>query len=253
VADPDGRRAARRREPRYWELVVRSPAMHLAMRSIARRTGVAAGYVLLAAYAVALARCTGRSPVVTQLVVSNRFRPGCRAWTRSWRRSTPGSPSRRSWCPPRRSRRRRSARAGRPSHGYFDPSAHAEMLARVRRDHGEVDISCLVNDRRAGTGPAPSGPAPTLGQLRAAAAPTTTRWGRKLDVLDYKLIVSVDAAPDAVDLSILADTHCIGPGRHRGPRPGDGGGRRRGGRRRTCRDRHPPRPSRLGTGAAHQR
>jgi hypothetical protein len=85
------------------------------------------------------------------------------------------------------------------------------MLARVRRDHGEVDISCLVNDRRAGTGPAPSGPAPTLGQLRAAAAPTTTRWGRKLDVLDYKLIVSVDAAPDAVDLSILADTHCIGP------------------------------------------
>jgi len=65
------------REPRFWDHIRRSPALYVALRSIAHRTGIGAGHVLLAIYAVALARETGRSPSVTQVLVSNRFRPGC--------------------------------------------------------------------------------------------------------------------------------------------------------------------------------
>jgi hypothetical protein len=199
------------REPRFWELTVRSPAMHLAMQSISHRTGIGAGYVVLAAYAVALARRTDRSPIVAQLAVSNRFRPGCadsvsvlvqtsvcvidvvdttfdEVVGRAWKASIEAC-----------------------MHGYFDPSALHDMMARIRRDRGEVDISCLVNDRRAVNGPSLPGPIPTPEQLRIALPLTTTRWSRKLDALDYTLIVNVDPAPDAVDVAILADTHRIEP------------------------------------------
>ncbi|MEV4135611.1 condensation domain-containing protein [Dactylosporangium sp. NPDC049742] len=63
--------------PRYRELALRSPALRRALPRIAARTGIGTGYILLAAYAMALHRLTGRNPSVAQLVVSNRFRPGC--------------------------------------------------------------------------------------------------------------------------------------------------------------------------------
>jgi Condensation domain len=202
------------REPRFWHLVRRSPAMHLAMQAIAHRTGCEVGYVLLAVYAVALARHTGRSPSVAQLLVSNRFRPGCaesvsqlaqlgicvidvvdagfdEVVDRAWKAATNAY-----------------------LHGYFDMAAHNDMLARVGRRRGEFDISCIVNDRRNLSGPvAPVTPAPppTPEQVRAAAPLTTSWWARKLDSFDATLNVSADVAPEAVDISICADTHRLGP------------------------------------------
>ena len=68
--DPAGtlRRASEPQEPRFWELVCHSPAMHLALQAVAARTRADSGHVLLAAYAVALARVTGRSPSVAQVI-----------------------------------------------------------------------------------------------------------------------------------------------------------------------------------------
>ncbi|MEV4517912.1 condensation domain-containing protein [Dactylosporangium sp. NPDC049525] len=196
------------REPRFWELTIRSPAMHLAMQRIAHRTGVGVGHVVLAAYALALSRVTGGSTVATQLVVSNRFRPGCADSVSMLVQNgicvidVAGAGFDdlvgRAW----------NAATNAYLHGYYDPSARTDLLARIREERAEVDISCLVNDRRAGAAPAAP---PTAEQVAAAVPRTTTWWSRKLDTLSYTLIVNVDAAPDAVDVAVLADTHRIAP------------------------------------------
>ncbi|MDG6105184.1 condensation protein [Dactylosporangium aurantiacum] len=199
------------RRPRYWEVTRRSPAMHLAMQLVAHRTGAGVGYVVLAAYSVALARLTGRSPSVAQLVVSNRFRPGCADSVSQLAQlaicavdvadATFDEVVARAW----------TAATNAYMHGHFDPLALTAMLERVRADRGDVDFSIIVNDRRTRDGAPPPADLATPQQLRAALPRSTSWWNRKVDVLDAELNISVDAAPDAVDVSICADTHRLGP------------------------------------------
>jgi hypothetical protein len=199
------------REPRFWELYLRSPAMHLAMRAVSDRTGCGVGYVFLAAYAVALARRTGRSPTVAQVLVSNRFRPGCAesvshltqpgicvidvvdttfddVVSRAWKAATTAYVT-----------------------GYYDTLRHTALMARLAEERGAFDISSFVNDRRTQSGPPSVQPPPTPDELRAALPLTTSWWDRKLDTFDGSLYVTIDSAPDAVDLAICADTHHLGP------------------------------------------
>jgi hypothetical protein len=199
------------REPRFWELYLRSPAMHLAMQAISHRTGSGVGYVFLAAYAVALARHTGRSPSVAQVLVSNRFRPGCaesvshltqpgicvidvvdttfdEVVNRAWKAATTAYVT-----------------------GYYDTLAHTALMARLTEERGEFDISSFVNDRRTQSGPQSVQPSPTPDELRSALRLTTTWWDRKLDTFDGSLYVTIDSVPGAVELAICADTHHLGP------------------------------------------
>ncbi|GAB3847435.1 condensation domain-containing protein [Dactylosporangium cerinum] len=197
--------------PRYWEITHRSPAMQLAMRLIAHRTGAGVGYVVLAAYAVGLARLTGRSPSVAQLVVSNRFRPGCADSVSQLAQlsicavdvvdTTFDEVVGRAW----------TAATNAYMHGHFDPVALTALLERVRADRGDVDFSIIVNDRRSRDGAAEDGELPTRRQLADALPRSTSWWNRKVEVLDAALNISVDAAPDAVDVTICADTHRLAP------------------------------------------
>ncbi|MEV4516047.1 condensation domain-containing protein [Dactylosporangium sp. NPDC049525] len=200
------------REPRYWEITHRSPAMHLAMQLIAQRTGAGVGYVVLAAYAVALARLTGRSPSVAQLVVSNRFRPGCADSVSQLAQlslcavdvvdATFDEVVGRAW----------TAATNAYMHGHYDPVALTATLERVRADRGDVDFDVIVNDRRTRDGAPPqAGEVATPQRLADALPRSTSWWNRKVDVLDAALNISVDAAPDAVDVSICADTHRFAP------------------------------------------
>jgi hypothetical protein len=217
--------SADRRRPRFQELLCYSPATHLALRAVAARTRFDTGQVLLAAYAVAMARVTGRNPSVAQVIVSNRFRPGfgqavaalsqpslCVIDTadagfdevvaRAWRASTAGN-----------------------LHAYYDPERHRAMVHRIGEERGEkIDISCFVNDRR---GQAPSDdPPPTAGEIRAAVAHTSLRWDRAQETFDGRFYLQVDAAPDAnvpgrvnpreaglpaVYFAVWADTHFLAP------------------------------------------
>jgi len=200
-----------RREPRFWELVCRSRAMHLAMRLIADRTRSDPGHVLLAAYAVALARVTGRSPSVAQVLVNNRFRPGCAESVSHLTQpglcvidvadATFDEVVGRAW----------KAATGAYLHGYYDTYAHQALLARVARERGEeLDISCFVNDRR---GPAAitDEPLPTPEDVTAARALTTVHWGRRLPTYDGSFYLHVDPVPGAVELAVWADTHRLSP------------------------------------------
>jgi len=198
------------RQPRFWEIVCRSPAMHLAMRAIAARTRSDTSHVLLAAYAVTLARITGRNPSVAQVLVNNRFRPGfadsvshltqtgiCaidvadsgfdEVVARAWKAATSAY-----------------------LHGYYSTLAQHELLARVDRERGEdIDISYYVNDRRDQGNP-PGAP-PTDDEIRAALPLTTLGWGRKLDTYDGTFYLHVDSVPDAIEFAIWADTGHFAP------------------------------------------
>lgn len=184
-------------EPRFWELCLYSPAMYLALKSIAARTETNTSHVLFAAYAVALARVTGIQPSLAQTVVSNRFRPGfgdvvgqisqsgvcvvdvadCtfdEVVVRAWKSVTAGA-----------------------LHGYYQPAAHQELLDRLGRERGEpVDVSCFINDRRRDAEPQPGEPPATEDELRAALALSTLRWDRKQPVFDATLFLQVDSGPD---------------------------------------------------------
>ncbi len=197
------------RVPRHWELDYRSPAAYRAAGVVADRVGTDTSPVLLAAFAVALARLTAINPVVTQVIVGNRFRPGLahpvstvnhpglcvidvgsgtdapfdEVVTRAWR-STIGA----------------------YKHAYYDPRQRDALVARIGRERGvELDLSCYFNDRRTAAGPA-----------RAAAgvapAPSELRWAPPGDIPIERLFLHVNDVPDTVDLTVVADTHYVSPG-----------------------------------------
>jgi hypothetical protein len=148
---------------------------------------------------------------VAQVLVSNRFRPGCADSASHLTQpsicaidvadTTFDEVVERAW------------KAGTTAylHGYFDTLAHNDLLDRMTRERGEFDISSFVNDRTSQGGPAPLGPPVTEEELRAAGPRFTSWWERKLDTFDGTLYVSFDSAPDAIDVSVCADTHRLGP------------------------------------------
>ncbi|WP_432986179.1 condensation domain-containing protein [Dactylosporangium sp. CA-233914] len=199
------------RAPRYWELTLRSPTLRLALQVIAQRTGVGVGHVALAAYAVALARRTGINPSVAQLVVNNRFRPGCG--------DSVSQLAQLGICAidvdgigfDEAVRRAFTAATSANMHAYYDPAGLDEVVARVRAERPELEYDIIVNDRTAFTAPATVGDAPDAERIEAARPLTTTWWSRRVDALDAVLNISFDTTPDAVDVTICADTHRLGP------------------------------------------
>lgn len=70
VAPPDPR------TPRYWTGRLDSPALGRSAAALARRTGVAASPIMMALFAIALAKQTGIDRSLLRPLVGNRFRPG---------------------------------------------------------------------------------------------------------------------------------------------------------------------------------
>ncbi|GAA1814215.1 hypothetical protein GCM10009682_39060 [Luedemannella flava] len=199
-------------QPRIWEFDGTSPAMLLAARAIAARTGAPTSAVLLAAAAVALAAVTGVRPSVLQVLVGNRFRPGLAEAVSNVRQfglcvidvtgpfdEVVG--------------RARAAAMSAYKHGYYDTVAHLELLDRIGEERGaEIDISCYVNDRR-GPDREETGPAPTATDVCAALARTRWRWGVREDTYDGTFYLHFEDVPDAVELAIFADTGFLAPER----------------------------------------
>ena len=191
--------------PRFRQLTFVSPALLSAARTVASRTAGATAPVLLAAYAVALARTTGVHPVLTQTIVSNRFRPGLAAAVhpvsqngllqldvaevsfdvaveRAARASVLGS-----------------------KHSYYDPVQWEALKERVDRERGVVvDIGCVLNDRRLGSEPEPE-PEPEAFEPSASVL----AWGEPLPLFNERLMVTVEDAPDAIELLVEVDTHAM--------------------------------------------
>ncbi|HEX4721544.1 MAG TPA: condensation domain-containing protein [Pseudonocardiaceae bacterium] len=202
--------AADPRTPRYWQLGYTSPAAHLAILTIAARTGAHPGPVRLAAFAVALGRVTGERVVAIQTLVHNRFRPGftgsVSALTQSGLcvldvgDSTFDEVVGQTW--------QATTRAGK--HAYYDPDELAAMIGRLTEERGtDLNISCYFNDRRRQV--PRSLTAPNRAAVLAALPRTTMRWGHRFDSYDRAVMINLNDVSDTLDCMICVDTHRIGP------------------------------------------
>jgi hypothetical protein len=198
--------AAQAERPRYWQGRMISPAMYPALAAISARTQIDSSPVLMAAFAVAMARVSGANPRAVRTVVSNRFRPGL-AESVSVVNQTGlcvidtadvgfDEVVRRAW--------RASVGAG--MHAYYDPRALRALLVAASSDRGEeLDLSCFFNDTRrtrdVGGVAESAGP-----ELRAAMARSEFTWAYQRDVPNDRIFMVVEEAVDTVDFRICADT-----------------------------------------------
>lgn len=196
----------------FQMLRYRSPATLLAARAVAARTGTNTSPVLLTAFAVALARATGKNPVMAMLTVSNRFRPGLA-----------DSVSTLSYVSPFMidlAGVDLAGAVGRAAQGtlsayknaYCDPYQQDDVWARVNEERGAaIELSCYYNDRRQDQrGAGEDGP-PTAAQIRAALPASRLDWVRDLEMPGSTLYLYVDDAPGAVDFELSADTRYFAP------------------------------------------
>jgi hypothetical protein len=200
-------------EPPIWEINCTSPALALAVRAVAARTGLDSRPILLAAGAAALAEVTGVGTSVFQVLVSNRFRAGLGPSVSNVRQfglvaiEVAGA-----GFDELVARAARSALSA-YKNGYFDPVAHRELVERIGRERGEeIDISCYFNDRRTAGAEAADGPVPTGDEVRAALDRTHLRWGIREATYDGTFYLHVEDAADAVEYAIFADTRHLAPG-----------------------------------------
>ncbi|MFC1420558.1 condensation domain-containing protein [Streptacidiphilus cavernicola] len=199
-----------RGEPRYLRGAFESRALQLASKAVAARLGVSTGSVLLAGYAVAVARLTGITPALVQVVVGNRFRPGLADVSHPL--SVNGlflvEVADASFDEVVDRTQRASALCSK--YAYYDPAELEQLRARIGRERGaEVELSCLFNDRRIGVGVEPPAPAPSRQELEAARAGSELRWGEPFPRYQDTLMIQVGTAADTVELEIHVDTHHV--------------------------------------------
>jgi hypothetical protein len=200
-----------RGEPRYRRAFFASRALHLASKAVAARVGGTEASVLLAGYAVVVARLTGVDPAVIQVVVSNRFRPGIADVSHPLSVNGLFMVEVADASFDEVVTRTQRAMAQCSKYAYYDPKALEELRARVNRERGEVvELSCLFNDRRLGLGAGDQvGLVSSREELEAARGESTLRWGEPFSSYLDKLMVQVAATEDAVELEVQVDTHHV--------------------------------------------
>lgn len=218
ICDLGGQRA-----PRFWKGCLTSSAIALAARTISARTGVDSPTVLLTLYAAALARMSGINPVLVQVMVSNRFRPGFARTVSPVAQfglclldvaaTTVDAAVRQT---------RRHALAA-YKHAYYDPQRREELIAQVAQEGGGPELGVYFNDRRLGEpidagGAEATDPAPDAHRLRSALAASSFTWVTVEDVeFTDPVYLYVDATTrdgdPALDLTLGADTRLLTPER----------------------------------------
>ena len=199
--------------PRHWQVTLRSPAVYLALASIAARTSTDSSMILLAAAATALVQTTGCDPAVFQIAVNNRFRPGLADSVSAVAQSALcvidvagagfGDVL------------ERTARNAMKAYlnAYFDRAEMEAMIEALGNERGEkIELTCFFNDRRDPDDRQPDRAPATPEQLAAARTETEISWGPHSDKPFEPLFVHVNAtASDSVEILLQADTRCFPP------------------------------------------
>jgi hypothetical protein len=198
-------------EPEFQMLRYRSPATLAAARALAARNATNTSPVLLTAFAVALARCTGKNPVLAMLTVSNRFRPGLADSVSTLSYVSPFMIDLAGVGVAEAISRAAQGTLAAYKNAYCDPYRQDEVWERVNAERGApVELSCYYNDRRQGVRAAEPAP-PTAAQIRAARAASQLDWVQDPEMPGCTLYLYVDDAPGAVDLELSADTRYFAP------------------------------------------
>jgi hypothetical protein len=175
--------------------------MNLAANLIAARLSTATSPVLLAAFAIAVARVTGKNPVLTQAIVSNRFRPGLADAIHPVSQNGLLLIDVADISLAEAVGRAQSASIFGSKHAYYDPARCDQLCERIG-----VDIGCVYNDRRIATG---TEPVPTLDQIRVALAQRKLSWGKPLPLFNEKLMVTIGDAETGLKVLAEVDTHYV--------------------------------------------
>lgn len=193
----------------YAEALFASSAVRAALTLINARSRTGTASVLLAAYAVALARVTGRNPSVVRVVVGNRFRPGLADSV-----STVNHPGLCVVDVAGAGFAEVIARAARGSmnaykNAYYDPADRDELVAALGRERGEpIDLSCFFNDRRGPDSDASAADEDLTAQrISALSRHSSLQWLPKPQPKSSeRLFVHVEDLADAVLFRARADT-----------------------------------------------
>lgn len=201
------------RRPRFWECTLRSRAMHMALRVLSERCNVHSGTVMLAAYAVVLARISGQPQTLVRTIVSNRFRPGFQDSVSNLAQGGLCLVDVAGCTFDTAVDRAFKAQLATGMHSYFDPRDVWEVTERVSRERGvEFDLWVVFNDRRRKLAAATTdGPLPTREEVLSAMLDTDFAWSRKWDNFDATVNLTLNKVPDTLELTMHADTFYVSP------------------------------------------
>lgn len=193
-------------EPRYALLRYRSRAIALAAHAVAARERMDDSPMLLTAFLVAVARVAGANPLLTIMLVSNRFRPGYADSVSALIKIAPFLLDLAGLTVGEAVSRAAGRALNAYKNAYYDAYEQDEVVERVERERGvSFDLSCYYNDRRQGdrlhAGTAP----PTAERIRAALAESELSWRPEADIPRTKLHLCLDDPPGAVELVLSAD------------------------------------------------
>jgi hypothetical protein len=184
-----------------------SPATEAAIQVVATREGTNTSSVLLACFAVGLARFTGSNPVLAMLLVSNRFRPGFAATVSPVVQMSPYMIDVADARLSEAVNRATASVFNTYKTAYYDPFLQDEVMDRVNAERGvDVDWSCFYNDRRMSDRGTRSGPLPTPEEIRAALPRSRYEWEYEPDIPRRTLYVNVGEAEGAIEFVMSADT-----------------------------------------------
>jgi hypothetical protein len=195
--------------PRYWQARFSSPAAHLAMLAIARRTGTDASRVTLAVIATAIGRATGVHPLTVKVMVNNRFRPGLAGVIAPIAQNSVVTIDVTDTTIDEVVARARSASMTAGMRAYYDPDELRGVTARLDAERGyPASVTCRVNDQRAMIMRADAAASPgdvTPEQVMSRLAETSLTWiGPRYNMHEQANIL-VENRPDVVSLHMMWD------------------------------------------------
>jgi hypothetical protein len=206
---PDGRQGKR-----FWHARFGSPAAHLGVLAIARRTGMDTSRVLFAVIATALGRALEMPTLTAKVISSNRFRPGLAEVIAPIAQNSLVTVDLADATVDEVVARGRRALLAGGMHAYYDPDRLTELMARLDAERGyQAQVSCRINDRRMANRQLVDELARTVEvtrqQIEAKLGETWFSWDGTLDHLHEQAFITVEDYGDTVHLQLIFDMACF--------------------------------------------
>jgi hypothetical protein len=199
----------------YSQARFSSPAAHLAMQAICRRTGTDASRVTLAIIATAIGRATGTGSLTLKVMVNNRFRPGMADVIAPVAQHSVITVDMADTSVDEVVARTRGATLTAGMRAYYDPDDLSELTARLDAERGyPARITLRVNDQRAMiVRPAEDAdPEPTAEQIQRRLAESTLTWLGSRENMQEQVLILIENRRDAVSLYMMWDQACLTDG-----------------------------------------
>jgi hypothetical protein len=195
--------------PRHQQVRFTSPAAHLAMLAIARRTGVDTARVTLALIATSLVRVTGVNPIPIKVMVNNRFRPGLADVIAPIAQNSVVIIDVGNASIDEVVARTRGASLTAGMRAYCDPDELTAVMARLDAERGyPATVTCRVNDQRAMVLRATEQSVATEvspEQIKAQLDDTSLTWLGPRENMHEQANILIENRPDVVSLHMMWD------------------------------------------------